>query len=230
VRQLYNAPGLGQREAAEGIWLDKRDALHPVDPYLEGLATATPTKKTWTIGPILDQGSEGVCVGFSGAAFLNCEPIVPDKPRTATHALSLYRRSQQLDEWPGEDYSGTSTRALAKVLVERKWIDGEYLWADSIAKINAWIRAYGPVIFSSRWTDGMYDTDPKGFKWVTGGIVGGHAYLVFGVTEWGTWQCQNSWGYDEGIEGCFYLSPETQRKLMGLGYWSALTTDQLVRR
>lgn len=57
-----------------------------------------------------DQGSEGACVGFSVsrmATWLN---------RKRYDAPWLYHKAQKVDEWPGEDYDGTSVRAGLNVL------------------------------------------------------------------------------------------------------------------
>ena len=57
-----------------------------------------------------DQGEEGACVGFSSSramSWLN---------RKKYDAEWLYRTAQTIDEWPGEDYEGTSVRAAAEVL------------------------------------------------------------------------------------------------------------------
>lgn len=57
-----------------------------------------------------DQGTEGACVGFGSS-------------RVMTHLNSkrydarwLYHEAQKIDEWPGEDYEGTSLRAAMDVL------------------------------------------------------------------------------------------------------------------
>src|SRR5690349_17812921 len=66
--------------------------------------------------PILDQGSEGACTGFGLATVANyllttrkVEPdCIPVSPRM------LYEMAKRYDEWPGEDYSGSSARGAMK--------------------------------------------------------------------------------------------------------------------
>jgi len=67
---------------------------------------------------ILDQGSEGACTGFGLAAVINFlqwrrrletgDPIVRVSPRM------LYNMARVYDEWPGEDYDGSSCRGAMK--------------------------------------------------------------------------------------------------------------------
>ncbi len=66
--------------------------------------------------PILDQGQEGACTGFALAAmanFLTAERV----DGLFTERLSermLYEMARRNDEWPGEDYSGSSARGAMK--------------------------------------------------------------------------------------------------------------------
>jgi hypothetical protein len=60
-----------------------------------------------------DQGSEGACVGFSESRMMSL------LNRTKYDAPWLYHTAQKNDEWPGENYDGTSVRAGLEVL--RTW-------------------------------------------------------------------------------------------------------------
>ncbi|HXG72823.1 MAG TPA: hypothetical protein VNJ04_19685 [Gemmatimonadaceae bacterium] len=56
-----------------------------------------------------NQGREGACTGFAvcrALSWLN---------RERYDAFELYRQAQRQDDWPGEDYSGTSVRAALDV-------------------------------------------------------------------------------------------------------------------
>jgi hypothetical protein len=69
-------------------------------------------------GLILDQGQEGACTGFGLAAVINYllwrrsltsqAPVAPVSPRMLYHMARIY------DEWPGEDYEGSSCRGAMK--------------------------------------------------------------------------------------------------------------------
>jgi hypothetical protein len=60
-----------------------------------------------------DQGREGACVGFAVCRALSLVN------RERYDGVELYRQAQRQDEWPGEDYSGTSLRAGLDVARER---------------------------------------------------------------------------------------------------------------
>lgn len=85
-----------------------------------------------------DQGSEGACVGFGSSRACSI------MNRVRYDGFALYHRAQQIDEWPGENYDGTSVRAGMDVL--RK--EGAY-------KLRAG-RVTGPLashgILENRWT------------------------------------------------------------------------------
>ncbi len=71
---------------------------------------------------ILNQGSEGACTGFGLAAAINYQHFVraaaaggtaAEAIRIASPAM-LYRLARLYDEWPGEDYEGSSCRGALK--------------------------------------------------------------------------------------------------------------------
>ena len=70
--------------------------------------------------PILDQGTEGACTGFALAAVINYHLIkngrVPVKCIDAecVSPRMLYEMARRYDEWPGEDYVGSSARGSVK--------------------------------------------------------------------------------------------------------------------
>ncbi|MEO8250673.1 MAG: glycoside hydrolase family 19 protein, partial [Burkholderiales bacterium] len=66
--------------------------------------------------PILDQGSEGACTGFGMATVANYlllrRRVIPDP--IPVSARMFYELARRYDEWPGEDYSGSSARGAMK--------------------------------------------------------------------------------------------------------------------
>lgn len=66
--------------------------------------------------PILDQGQEGACTGFGLATVANYlllrRKVVPDPVPVSPHML--YNMARRYDEWPGENYSGSSARGAMK--------------------------------------------------------------------------------------------------------------------
>jgi hypothetical protein len=84
-------------------------------------------------GLILDQGNEGACTGFGLAAVINYLHFVkaeraPHDPavRRASPAM-LYELARLYDEWPGEDYDGSSCRGALKGW-HRHGVCAEDLW------------------------------------------------------------------------------------------------------
>lgn len=191
---------------------DERSKAYPVRDTI-----ATPPKKRnklWKIGPILDQGSEGACVGFGWSAEAFSTPVAvdlsrvrADVPRTPNQfALNTYHTAQKLDEWSGEAYDGTSVLAGAKALQQFGLLK-EYRWAFSIEDVVDTILAKGPVVLGIHWFDGMYEA-PNGVLSVSGPMVGGHCIAAVGFRlasdklggEDGI-ILQNSWGADWGMKG-----------------------------
>jgi len=86
---------------------------------------------------ILDQGSEGACTGFALAAVINYHLIKNGRISTAAvqkecvSPRMLYEMARRYDEWPGEDYVGSSARGSVKGWtahgVVKKW-----LWEDDM--------------------------------------------------------------------------------------------------
>ncbi len=60
-----------------------------------------------------DQGTEGACVGFG------ISRLASQLNRKLYDGFWLYHEAQKIDEWPGEDYDGTSVRAGLDILHTR---------------------------------------------------------------------------------------------------------------
>lgn len=99
--------GLGRRRE-----FDERSRAFPIRTLTEAVE---PKQKYWRCDARLDQGREGACVGFAWGHELNAEPR--RWWTTDQHARVIYRRAQQLDQWPGENYEGTSVLAGAKAVL-----------------------------------------------------------------------------------------------------------------
>lgn len=143
-------------------------------------------------------------------------------------ARVIYRQAQQIDEWPGESYEGTSVLAGAKVVQASGFI-GEYRWAFSVDDIIDTLCADardggGPVVIGIPWLDGMYETRPSGLVDVHGDVVGGHCLTVIGYHpnmlirgERGKWEVvkwRNSWGPTYGKRGTGYVRVDDLEALL----------------
>jgi hypothetical protein len=222
-RDFSNKP-LGYRPASD----KKHIELFPLRAVdLRG--AQRPKSKEHAIGYRYDQGQEGACVGMACAAFasywnLRRSRLDADKRHYEAFqfdAMFVYNTAKrEYDEWPGEDYDGTSTRAGLEVLRNEgvaavKHPDHvvkiqEYRWATSLEDILNYVAFVGPTVFGLNWYQN-FDRPQKGNfpgsstsyyfigKGDLGSVRGGHDIICNGYrrasdgTEW--LRLQNSWGY-----------------------------------
>jgi hypothetical protein len=185
------------------------------------IATLWKRSRWWTGGLVIDQGREGACVGFgvTGEAMASpvrqkfFDPIVgmPTVDRANTEALRVYHRAQEIDEWEGVNYEGTSVRAGMLVGRERGWWDG-FRWAKNLDDLRFALEL-GPVVIGVTWRDGMYVVESDGDVRVIGGVVGGHCLLITGYSpdyahRGPRFRWRNSWGPGYGLHGNGYIRPE----------------------
>lgn len=204
---------------------DEKSKNYPVRGILQ---KRVPRKNVlWVAGPILDQKAEGACVGFGWTAEALATPFVvnlktiPFKvPRTPQpFARYVYESAKVVDEYPGENYEGTSVLAGAKVMQGLQTI-ASYSWAFSVDDVIDALIQKGPVVLGINWYEGMYEA-PNGVLSVTGKQVGGHCILAIGYTiaspKFGgkpSITLQNSWGKNWGINGLAEISVDDLTKLL----------------
>ncbi len=191
--------------------VDPRNANYPISAVVpEGVRS-----KRWRLTQRLDQGREGACVGFAWTHEIAAEPLrgkVDD-----AYARRVYREAQLVDEWPGEQYEGTSVLAGAKIVQGLGWMS-EYRWAFTLEDILRALSHEGPVVMGTNWLSGMFNTDPAGFLNVSGSVAGGHAYVLRGLDVRKEFVVgRNSWGPDWGQRGDFYLRFSDLERLLGEG-------------
>lgn len=188
---------------------DPQSRAYPVRAIV-GEAVA-PRRRLWKPGIVLDQGSEGACVGFGWTGELLASPRRSETKVSAAqgnaYALGIYHRAQVLDDWPGENYSGTSVLAGAKAVMEKGLIES-YRWAFGINDVRDALIKEGPVVIGIPWYESMYETTADYEVLVDGDMVGGHCILLTGYDpahpefdgrEMYRWR--NSWGSSYGHHG-----------------------------
>ena len=194
---------------------DERNRSFPIRELVGDVPLRT---RSWRLLKRLDQGTEGACVGFGWSHELAALPVGVKGVADET-ARAVYRRAQQIDEWPGEQYSGTSVLAGAKAVQEQGHLR-EYRWAFSEADVLATLSHHGPVVIGVNWHTGMFDTDSEGFIHPTGQVEGGHCVVLRGVgRRSGRWFVvgRNSWGVDWGERADFRLWADDLGGLLSVG-------------
>lgn len=135
--------------------------------------------RLWPVSHVLDQGSEGACVGFACTHEAIADPF-PHGDLDNEYARAIYHEAQKIDEWEGENYSGTSVIAGLKVMAARGLIT-EYRWAFDIDDLVLALGHAGPAVLGIPWRDSMMGSDFAGLLDISGTNVGGHAILAMGV-------------------------------------------------
>ncbi len=148
------------------------------------LATFKLRSYRWYCDQFNDQGREGACVGFGWGHELSARPY-PIRT-SAIQSQNIYLAGKAIDEWEGEDYSGTSVLAGAKatqmILNSRKQsVMAAYRWAFGLEDVIRVLGYRGPVVLGVNWYADMFNTDELGFIRRSGKLSGGHCILIKGV-------------------------------------------------
>jgi len=178
--------------------------------------------------PIRNQGKEGACTGFGLAAvadYLLRTRTTAGEAQPEVSAHMLYTMARRYDEWPGEDYSGSSARGAMKgwfqhgVCSDAAWpgsdavLDasrskdalirplGAYFRVDhsDLIAMHAALAEVGVLYATAQVHDGWRNPVDGIIKQETQ-ILGGHAFAIVGYDREGFW-VQNSWGTDWGMGG-----------------------------
>ena len=225
---------MGERKAGEPIRAlpdvpDIRDlpyqaSLLPLAPMLDVPAGLT----------ILDQGPDGACTGFALAAVVNLlsDRVAATHRRTGMRRVSaqmLYRMARLHDEWPGEDYEGSSLRGAlrgfynngacrddlwdvsateftsleAAVDARRTSLGAYYRLRPVISDYHAALNETGAIYISAAVHPGWDNPVEGKIKPRAGGPL--HAFAIVGYDETGFF-VQNSWGAEWGKSGTAHWS------------------------
>ena len=182
--------------------------------------------------PILDQGREGSCTGFGLATNVNyllrMRKVTPDRTGASPHML--YQLAKRYDEWPGEDYEGSSARGAMKGwhkhgvcaanlcdnstrLSEEALKDapkrslGAYFRVNhkDLVAMHSALAEVGILYATAAVHSGWENVGADGVIKKTDQIIGGHAFAIVAYDEEGLW-IQNSWGPGWGKAGFARIS------------------------
>ncbi|WP_456380801.1 C1 family peptidase [Thiolapillus sp.] len=182
---------------------------------------------------ILNQHSEGACTGFALAAAINLQ-YFRAKEDVRVSPRMLYEMAKRHDEWPGEDYDGSSLRGAIKgwsnmgVCQDKLWryrvsrkgdltvrrakdarshtLGAYYRLRPQINHYHAALNEAGVIVVSAMVHAG-WDEPEDGVIQKQDKIDGGHAFAVVGYDEKGFW-VQNSWTEAWGDRGLALWSYE----------------------
>ncbi len=182
---------------------------------------------------ILDQKSEGACTGFALAAAINRMYTLMQQT-TRVSPRMLYEMAKRHDEWPGEDYDGSSIRGVIHgwknmgVCEEGKWpysvgskgeltikraknarqhtIGAYYRLKPNISDFHVALNEVGTIIVSAKVHHG-WNRPRNGIIERSDKMEGGHAFAIVGYNKEGFW-LQNSWGQSWGNNGIALWSYE----------------------
>jgi len=173
-------------------------------------------------GGILNQGQLGSCTGNAAAGARNTEPIYDpdDHVMLEAGAKALYSVATIIDGIDGNyppDDTGSSGLAVAKAAKQLGLIKS-YSHAFGIDQALAALQA-GPVITGVLWYEGFDSPDLNGVVKIAGQIRGGHEVVARGYEpapnpDDALILLDNSWGTSWGINGHFYWSVATWKKLL----------------
>jgi hypothetical protein len=215
---------------------DERSRAYPIRAALTP-DQQQPSTQHWAIParePVLDQGSDGACVGFGVTNELRFTPV-PIPGLGATFAKeTLYWGAQRDDQWPGgsypgatPQYGGTSVLAGIKQGVKLGYY-GEYRWAFGEADLALAVSHIGPAVIGVNWYNDMFHPDSNGMLSVSGGIAGGHCVLVCGIAvTGGFYTIYNSWGPKWGRRGTARIRRADMGRLLHEGGDAAIITVRL---
>src|SRR5688572_30495793 len=211
--------------------LDFRDKMYEANLYEVPVKIDLKEYQNWQV-PILDQGKEGACTGFGLATVTNYllrrRKIIPD-PKPVSPRM-LYQMAKRYDEWPGENYSGSSARGAMKgwhkhvfffkqktayemndanlTLNEKRIADalkrplGAYYRVNhkDLVAMHSAMAEVGVLFATATVHQGWNEIGKDGVIPLSPSLLGGHAFAIVAYDQQGFW-IQNSWGPTWGKDG-----------------------------
>jgi hypothetical protein len=200
---------------------DTRSLAYRVAVKAPGIVERPARSRLWTRHAWLDQGREGACTGFGLAHCVSSSPRSQEMTNEMGH--EFYIRARIDDEYPGENYEGSSVLGAMKAGQHYGYVR-EFWWATTLHEILVGISNYGSMEAGLNWHRNQFYPDADGFITPDGPIEGGHALEIRGQRlvwnrkgsaldrtgpEWFSFvdlsesyaTLSQSWGRDHGING-----------------------------
>lgn len=187
------------------------------------LRAQTKRRQHWIVpNPRIDQGATSQCVVYTGDNLLRARPVCNKGFLTAEGRTREYKEVQKLDQWPGEDYDGSSILGLMRRLQVLGMIKN-YGWARTVEQVMNHVLHVGPLAMGTTWTTDMFTPDKHGYIRFTGEVVGGHAWTLVGgdldrldplTGRRGAVRKLGSWGPNWGDAGRAWITLDDLQKLL----------------
>lgn len=184
--------------------------------------------------PVLDQGNQPACVGYSSAGMKQEQEMLEIKQVINFSGLDFYHRLKELDGVPNED--GTYIRQAVKTLQEEGIKDSiggaykveSYASVKSIEELKYSIVANGYALVGVDVYDSFYHPIDGVIDFKEGEKNnGGHA-IYFGAFDDNIEKFifKNSWGANWGLGGYAYLTYKYVEKCMN-DSWTAIDMNNI---
>jgi len=198
-------------------------------------AAAGVVRRTWRSLGVLDQGATSQCVIDACDKYLTTWPVRNKGFKAAEERTRIYKEVQRLDEWDGENYEGTSVRAMFKWLKVKGFVT-QYKWAFDCETVINHVLGTGPVEMGTVWDDSMSNPDKWGYiaPNKTEADDEGHAWTIVGADKQrrnpdgtvGRVTMINSWGEGWGdLRGRAYITFENLDRLIQMDGEAAVANE-----
>ncbi len=182
-----------------------------LDKYLQSIDKKNISYKTWRTGKIYNQESAS-CVGCAAALLLSSEP----NPIAFAKVPSPEEILAEAKKFDTTEKVGTSLKSGLKALQKMGFVKS-YYYSDKIDEILVAILNLGPVAVGVDWHYGMDDCN--GRLAISGGVVGQHALLIYGVDlDRKDFLIANSYGVGWGQGGKARVDFATMNKIFKYGW------------
>jgi hypothetical protein len=236
-----NLRGTGRRVVLENgrreMSRDLDFLMHPRRAEAAGVV-----RRHWlSPGGPLDQRKTSECVIHCFDKYLTTQPCKNPGFRTTERRTEVYHQVQDIDEWPGRAYDGTSTRAMMRWAKDHGWIK-DYHWTFQVQALLDHVLVDGPANMGTVWDDQMMDTDKYGYiaNSQQEADDAGHGWLIIGADrekkhslthEVGAFRGLTSWGnWGKFRNSRFWISFSTVDKLLRMAGEAAIANEILTGR
>lgn len=161
----------------------------------------------------LDQGPRPTCTAFAVLNFLLAAPLMSIAPKDVeVWTEDAYLWSQDNDEWPGNEYDGTSVRAALQYLRKEHGGVASFARATSEAEMRRHLLSPlgGPLVIGVDMFENMAAIGTDGLGEASGEWLGGHAMLCYWYSKRRKqYDCLNQWSPEWGDNGILHLPEDS---------------------